>query len=103
MTVVPSAEVAKRCTARGERPRWAIRKHSKNPFVAPTRGIVLRISFYPAAAVLRAIGRQSHFVCGMLDGFQGRLRRDKITIRMPIPTNEPPNTAIIRLMRWRGA
>jgi hypothetical protein len=61
----------------------------------------MRISFWSAGAVLRAIGGQSHFVSGMLDGFQGRLRRDKIIIRMPIPTNEPPNTPIIRLMRWR--
>jgi len=68
-----------------------------------TLGVILRISFYSASAVLRAIGGQSHFVTGMLDGFQGRLRRDKITIRMPIPTNELPDTRIIRLMRWLGA
>jgi hypothetical protein len=39
----------------------------------------------------------------MLDGFSGRLRRDKITVRMPIPSNEPPDTPIIRILRWLGA
>ncbi len=68
-----------------------------------TLGIVMRISFFSAGAVLRAFGGQSHFVNGVIDGFSGRLRRDKITIRMPIPTNEPPDTPVIRLLRWLGA
>jgi hypothetical protein len=32
-----------------------------------------------------------------------RLRRDKITIRMPIPSGEPPDTPVIRILRWLGA
>jgi hypothetical protein len=66
-------------------------------------GVVLRISFFSASACLRAVGGQSHFVNGMVDGFAGRLRRDRITIRMPAPSNEPPDTPIIRLLRWLGA
>jgi GT2 family glycosyltransferase len=66
-------------------------------------GIAARISFFAASAVLRAFGGQSHFVNGIVDGFSGRLRRDKITIRMPVLTNEPPDTPIIRLLRWLGA
>jgi len=66
-------------------------------------GVMMRISFFSAGAVLRAFGGQSHFLNGMLDGFSGRLRRDKITIRMPIPSNEPPDTPITRLLRWLGA
>ena len=66
-------------------------------------GVALRISFFSAGAVLRAFGGQSHFVNGIVDGFSGRLRRDRITIRMPIPSNEPPDTPIIRLLRWLGA
>ena len=66
-------------------------------------GIAMRISFFSAGAVLRAFGGQSHFVNGIVDGFSGRLRRDRITIRMPVPTNEPPDTPLIRLLRWLGA
>jgi GT2 family glycosyltransferase len=66
-------------------------------------GIAMRISFFSAGAVLRAFGGQSHFVNGIVDGFSGRLRRDRITIRMPIPTNEPPDTPLVRLLRWLGA
>jgi GT2 family glycosyltransferase len=66
-------------------------------------GVAMRVSFFSASAVLRAFGGQSHFMNGIIDGFSGRLRRDKITIRMPIPTNEPPDTPIIRLLRWLGA
>jgi GT2 family glycosyltransferase len=66
-------------------------------------GITMRVGFYSAGAVLRAFGGQSHFVNGMIDGFKGRLRRDKITIRMPVPSAEPPDSPIIRLLRWLGA
>ena len=66
-------------------------------------GVALRISFFSLSAVLRAFGGQSHFVNGIFDGFAGRLRRDRITIRMPVPSNEPPDTPIIRLLRWLGA
>ena len=58
---------------------------------------------FSAGAVLRAFVAPSHFVNGIVDGFSGRLRRDRITIRMPIPSNEPPDTPIIRLLRWLGA
>jgi len=84
------------------------RKHA-NPFqfawllAMMVLGLVMRISAFSAAAVLRAVMGQQHFVNGMLDGFSGRLRRDKITIRMPIPSNEPPDTPVIRLLRWLGA
>ena len=39
----------------------------------------------------------------MLDGFSSRLRRDKITIRMPIPSGDPPDTPVIRILRWPAA
>ena len=68
-----------------------------------TLGVVMRISFFSAMGVLRSVSGQSHFMNGVIDGFSGRLRRDKITIRMPIPSNEPPDSPVIRLMRWLGA
>ena len=66
-------------------------------------GVVARISAIALGAAIRAVMSQEHFVTGMVDGFAHRLRRDKITIRMPIPTNEPPDTPIIRILRWLGA
>ena len=66
-------------------------------------GVAMRISAFALSAALRAVMGQEHFLNGMLDGFSGRLRRDKITIRMPIPSNEPPDTPVIRIMRWLGA
>lgn len=84
------------------------RKHA-NPFqfawllAMMGLGLVMRISAFSLAAVLRAVMGQQHFVNGMLDGFSGRLRRDKITIRMPIPSPEPPDTPVIRILRWLGA
>jgi GT2 family glycosyltransferase len=68
-----------------------------------TIGLTMRISAFALSAALRAVLGQEHFVSGMLDGFSGRLRRDKITVRMPIPSNEPPDTPIIRILRWLGA
>ncbi|MEO8601014.1 MAG: glycosyltransferase family 2 protein [bacterium] len=84
------------------------RKHA-NPFqfawllLMMVIGVTARISAIALGAALRAVMSQEHFVTGMIDGFAGRLRRDKITIRMPIPSNEPPDTAIIRILRWLGA
>jgi GT2 family glycosyltransferase len=84
------------------------RKHA-NPFQFAwllsmmTLGLVMRISAFSLSAALRAVMGQSHFTNGMLDGFSGRLRRDKITIRMPIPSSEPPDTPVIRILRWLGA
>lgn len=66
-------------------------------------GVAARISAIALGAALRAVMSQQHFVNGMVDGFSGRLRRDKITIRMPIPSNEPPDTRVIRILRWLGA
>ncbi|HSP98931.1 MAG TPA: glycosyltransferase family 2 protein [Candidatus Dormibacteraeota bacterium] len=66
-------------------------------------GVTARISAIALGAAIRAVMSQEHFVTGMVDGFAGRLRRDKITIRMPIPTNEPPDTPVIRILRWLGA
>ncbi len=66
-------------------------------------GIVMRISAFALSAAIRSVMGQEHFVNGMLDGFSGRLRRDKITIRMPIPSGEPPDTPVIRILRWLGA
>lgn len=66
-------------------------------------GVTMRISAFALAAALRSVMGQQHFVNGMLDGFLGRLRRDKITIRMPVPSGEPPDTPVIRLLRWLGA
>jgi hypothetical protein len=68
-----------------------------------TLGVTMRISAFALAAALRAVMGQEHFVTGMLDGFKRRLRRDKITIRMPIPSNEPPDTPVVRILRWLGA
>jgi GT2 family glycosyltransferase len=68
-----------------------------------TLGVVLRISFFSAGAVLRAVMSQSHFVNGLYDGFRGQLRRDRVTIRMPTQSDEPPDTRMIRLLRWLGA
>jgi GT2 family glycosyltransferase len=66
-------------------------------------GVTARISIFAAGGILRAIGGQSHFMNGVLDGFKGTLRRDKITIRMPVPSAEPPDSTIIRILRWLGA
>ncbi len=66
-------------------------------------GLTMRISAFALNAVLRAVLGQEHFVTGMLDGLSGRLRRDKITIRMPVPSSEPPDTPVVRLLRWLGA
>lgn len=66
-------------------------------------GVTGRISAIALGAAIRAVMSQEHFVTGMLDGFAGRLRRDKITIRMPVPTNEPPDTPVTRILRWLGA
>jgi len=66
-------------------------------------GIVMRISAFALSAAIRSVMGQEHFVNGMLDGFSGRLRRDKITIRMPIPSGEPPDTPVVRILRWLGA
>ncbi|MBX3025622.1 glycosyltransferase family 2 protein [bacterium] len=66
-------------------------------------GVTGRISAIALGAVIRAVMSQEHFVTGMVDGFASRLRRDKITIRMPVPTNEPPDTLVIRILRWLGA
>jgi hypothetical protein len=66
-------------------------------------GLLMRISIFSASSILRAIGGQSHFTNGVLDGFSGRLRRDKITIRMPVPSYEPPDNWIVRFLRWLGA
>lgn len=66
-------------------------------------GVVLRISAYSASAVLRAVMSQSHFINGMKDGFTGQLRRDRITIRMPIPSPDPVDNRLVRFLRWLGA
>jgi len=68
-----------------------------------TLGVVMRISAFSLAAVLRAVMSQQHFVNGIRDGFTGRLRRDKITIRVAVPGSEPPDTLVIRILRWLGA
>ena len=84
------------------------RKHA-NPFqfawllAMMTTGLAMRISAFALSAALRAVLGQEHFINGMLDGFSGRLRRDKITIRMPMAPSEPPDTPIIRILRWLGA
>ena len=107
--------------ARRKRPRGSnvtATRHAQNPsrplkhanplqfawlLAMMTLGVVMRISAFSLAAVLRAVMSQQHFVNGMLDGFVRRLRRDKITIRMPVPSAEPPDTPVIRLLRWLGA
>jgi hypothetical protein len=66
-------------------------------------GVVLRVSAYSASAVLRAIGGQSHFVNGIRDGFSGNLRRDRITIRMPVAGPDPVDNRVVRILRWLGA
>jgi GT2 family glycosyltransferase len=66
-------------------------------------GLAMRITIFSANSIVRAVGGQSHFTNGVIDGFSGRLRRDKITIRMPVPSNEPPDNWIVRLLRWLGA
>lgn len=66
-------------------------------------GVVLRVSVFSFGAVLRSVGGQSHFLNGVLDGFAGRLRRDKITIRMPGGPQDPVNNRVTRFLRWLGA
>lgn len=66
-------------------------------------GITMRISAFALSAAIRSVMGQEHFVNGMLDGFSGRLRRDKITVRMPVASAEPPDTPVIRILRWLGA
>jgi GT2 family glycosyltransferase len=68
-----------------------------------TLGLLLRTSFYAARAVLQAVGGQQHFFHGLMDGFTGRLRRDHIVVRIPLPSRIPPDTRIMRLLRWLGA
>ena len=57
----------------------------------------------PASAVLRCVMSQTHFINGMYDGFRGELRRDRITIRMPVASPEPVDNRIVRFLRWLGA
>jgi GT2 family glycosyltransferase len=66
-------------------------------------GLIMRISIFSASSIVRAVGGQSHFTNGVLDGFSGRLRRDKITLRMPSTSDTPPDTWIVRFLRWLGA
>jgi GT2 family glycosyltransferase len=66
-------------------------------------GVVMRVSAYSLSAVLRSIMGQSHFVNGVRDGFTGALRRDRITIRMPLPGPDPVDNRIVRVLRWLGA
>jgi hypothetical protein len=66
-------------------------------------GLLMRISIFSLSSVVRAVAGQSHFTNGVIDGFSGRLRRDKITIRMPVPSTEPPDNWIVRFLRWLGA
>lgn len=84
------------------------KKHA-NPFqftwllAMMTLGLLMRMAAFSLAATVRSVMGQQHFINGMLDGFSSRLRRDKITIRMPIPSGDPPDTPVIRILRWLGA
>jgi GT2 family glycosyltransferase len=66
-------------------------------------GVVLRISIFSLGGVLRALGGQSYFVNGVRDGFRGQLRRERITIRMPVASPDPVDNRRTRLLRWLGA
>jgi GT2 family glycosyltransferase len=68
-----------------------------------TLGVVLRVLAYSTAAALRAAASQTHFLNGMRDGFARQLRRDRITIRMPVPSPEPADNRLVRFLRWLGA
>ncbi len=65
-------------------------------------GLAARIAFHATYATLQTIGGQSHFAKGLIDGFAGRLRRELITIKMPVANPNPPDHAIARFLRWIG-
>ena len=66
-------------------------------------GLTMRMSAFALSSTLRAIFGQEPFISGMLDGIAGRLRRDKITMRRPVYSGEPPDTPVVRILRWLGA
>lgn len=68
-----------------------------------TLGIVLRASLHAAYAAVFAASGQKHFIAGVTDGFRGTLRRERITIRMPVTAPPPrPPTRFVRFLRWLG-
>ena len=72
-------------------------------------GVAMRISAFALSAALRAIFGQEPFISGMIDGLPGRLRRDKITIRMPVlgraarHADRPPAALARRMSRGPAA
>jgi GT2 family glycosyltransferase len=66
-------------------------------------GLSMRMSAFALSSTLRAIFGQEPFISGMIDGVGGRLRREKITMRRPVYSGEPPDTPIVRVLRWLGA
>ena len=67
-------------------------------------GLVMRITIFAIRDTVRAALGQQHFLNGVSDGFLGRFRRDRVTIRQSYAAVlEPPDTLFMRFVRWLGA
>jgi GT2 family glycosyltransferase len=62
-------------------------------------GWALRASLFAVRAMLEVVGDQQPFVIGLVDGFSGRLRRDRITVRRG---RTPTGGRLDRFLRWMG-
>jgi hypothetical protein len=69
-----------------------------------TLGFSLRTVWAIAGSIYLGAFGQSPFVAGMIDGFAGRLRRERIVIRVHNASNVPSRRpALDRFFRWIGA
>jgi GT2 family glycosyltransferase len=66
-------------------------------------GWALRLLYYGAQAPYEAFYEQKPFIVGVVDGFSGRLRRERITIGQQLRTRIPPKKLLRRFLRWVGA
>jgi hypothetical protein len=65
-------------------------------------GLAGRVGLQVLRVTLNIIASQEHFITGIRDGFSGRLRRDHITVSFKLPARIPPNTRLMRFVRWLG-
>jgi hypothetical protein len=67
-------------------------------------GFMLRTAWAMVGSIYLGAFGQSPFVAGMVDGFAGRLRRERIVIRVQnagsVPSRRP---RLDRFFRWIGA
>ena len=65
-----------------------------------TLGVALRVLWYMVQGPISAVYGQIPFMIGMIDGFRGQLRHDRITIRRPQVVH---TDRLNRFLRWVGA